>query len=361
MTSRSRLAPAALALTILALPAWAMADVAPPTPADAPYFAYRARGIMGTRFQIMAWVDDAKGEAVLDRALDRVAELDRLLSPWIAGSDVQKVNAAAGGEPVRVDPFTFALMKRTLAFCELTKRAFDPTFFPLTPLYDFRDPEHFRPPKPADIARVLPLVDCRDVALDAAAGTVSLKRHGMGVHLGGNAKGTALDEAAKVLEAAGVRRYYVDGGGDIVVRGEGPKGPWRIGIQNPRGERGRPAGVVKATGGAVVTSGDYERFVVVDGVRYSHIVDPRTGKPATGCMSATVQVPPMPRAGEVADGWATAVCVLGAERGFPLLLANVPGAGAAVIDLNGEVHETPGFDVPVAPIPAGGEPDEDER
>ncbi|TNF35503.1 MAG: FAD:protein FMN transferase [Deltaproteobacteria bacterium] len=347
-------ASAALALALVALTAPAHAEDAP----AGPHFAYRARGVMGTRFQIMAYVPDVASEAVLDRALDRVVELDELLSPWIAGSDVQKINAAAGGEPVKVAPLTLALMQRTRAFCEATGRAFDPTFFPLSPLYDFRDPAHFRPPLEADIARVLPLIDCRDIAIDVAAGTVGLKRHGMGLHLGGNAKGTALDEAAKVLEAAGVTRYYVDGGGDIVVHGDGPKGPWRVGIQAPRAARGEAAGVIKASGGAVVTSGDYERFVVVDGVRYSHIVDPRTGKPATGCMSATVKVPPMPRAGEVADGWATTVCVLGAERGFALLLEHLPGAGAAVIDLDGKVHETPGFGVPIAPVPTEGSPHE---
>jgi thiamine biosynthesis lipoprotein len=342
------------ALTRFALATLALLLVVAPTAAHAaagPHFAARTRGIMGTRFQIMAWVADDKGEAVIDRALDRVAELDRLLSPWIAGSDLQRLNAAAGGEPIHVDPFTLALLQRTLALCATSDRAFDPTFFPLSALYDLRDPEHFRPPSDAAVARLLPLVDCRKVEVDATRGTARLAGHGMGIHLGGNAKGTALDEAARVLEAAGVTRYYVDGGGDIVVRGDGPKGPWRVGIQNPRGAHGQTAGIVHATGGAVVTSGDYERFVVIDGVRYSHIVDPRTGRTAHGCMSATVTVPAGPHAGEVADGWATTVCVLGAERGFPLLRANVPGATAAVIDLAGEVHKTPGFDAPVAPIP----------
>lgn len=311
------------------------------------HFASRAKKLMGTQFQIIAWVPDDATEKALDDALDRVAELERWWSPWIGGSDIQRIDADPGGAPIVVRPETFALLERSVAWCIASGRAFDPTFFALQPLYDLRDPEHFKPPTAELIARTLPLVDCRKVELDPAKRTARLRDHGMGIHLGANAKGTSLDEAARVLERAGIDRYVVDGGGDIACRGEGPKGPWRIGIQNPRGPRGETVGVVLATGGGVATSGDYERFAIVDGVRYHHIVDPRTGKSATGCMSATVTTPPGPNAGEVADTWATAMCVLGPEAGFPLLAANVPGATAAIITPDGVVHRTPGFSWPL--------------
>ena len=319
-----------------------------------PHYASRERMLMGTRFQILARVAEPRAEAALEQALDRVAALEQLWSPWIVGSEVQRINAHAGGEPVAVGAGTFALLERTLALCRATDRAFDPTFFPLTAVYDLRDPAHFRPPSAEDLARIVPLVDCRQVELDPARTTVRLARHGMGLHLGANAKGTALDEAARVLEAAGVVDYVVDGGGDIVARGQGPHGPWRVGIQDPRGPRGTTVGVVATEGGGVATSGDYERFAEVDGVRYSHIVVPRTGEVARGCMSATVVVPRGPRAGEVADGWATVMCVLGPERAFPLLLAAVPGASAAVITPDGVLHRTMGFKAALGAPGSGG-------
>lgn len=311
------------------------------------HFASRERKLMGTRFSIIAWVPEGKDEKALDDALDRVAELERWWSPWIAGSDVQRINADPGGTPVRVRPETFALLERSVAACLASGRAFDPTFFALQPLYDLRDPEHFKPPSADLIARTLPLVDCRKIELDRAHLSVRLGAHGMGLHLGANAKGTSLDEAARVLERAGLERYVVDGGGDIVCRGEGPKGPWRVGIQDPRGPRGETVGVLPATEGGVATSGDYERFAIIDGVRYHHIVDPRTGRSATGCMSATVHVPAGPHAGEVADSWATAMCVLGPEAGFPLLASKVPDATAAIITPDGVVHRMPGYRWPL--------------
>lgn len=326
---------------IAALLALAAAPVA--HAADGPHFAQRERALMGTRFQILAYVPDDAHEQALDDALDRVAELERWWSPWIAGSDVARLDADPGGAPVKVRPQTLALLERSLSACKATGRAFDPTFFALSPLYDLRDAAHFKPPSDAAIAKLLPLVDCRKIALDPKHGTARLAVEGMGLHLGGNAKGTSLDEAARVLEAAGIERYVVDGGGDITCRGEGPHGPWRVGIQNPRGPHGDLLGVVRSTGGGVATSGDYERFAIVDGVRYHHIVDPRTGKSATGCMSATVSVPAGPHAGEIADTWATTLCVLGPDAGLPLLARHVPGALAAVITPDGQVHRSPGF------------------
>ena len=129
----------------------------------------------------------------------------------------------------------------------------------------------------------------------------------------------------------------------MVVSGHGPKGPWRVGIQNPREKAGSLVGLVKRTGGAVATSGDYERYAVVKGRRYHHIVDPRTGEPASGCMSATVTMPAGPHAGEYADGLATVLCVLGVEKGKSLLQA-YEGAEAAVISPDGQVYRSPGFD-----------------
>jgi len=297
--------------------------------------------MMGTVFQILAFVRTLEQERAIDDALLLIADLESRWSPWAETSELFKINKEAGGEPVQVPADTFALMQRSVAMCFTTQKAFDPTFFALSPLYDFRQ-DPFVPPSDEAIAEKLKLVGCDGIEINTTSSTIRLARAGMRIHLGGNAKGTALDRAAGILRQAGIERFVVDGGGDIVALGAGPKGPWRVGVQNPRAPRGTLMGLIESTGGAVATSGDYERFAVVEGTRYHHIVDTRTGKPSTGCMSATVTVPPNPHAGELADSLATALCVLGHEEGL-VLIAKHPGVEAALLSSDGTMHKSKGF------------------
>ncbi len=281
-------------------------------------------------------------ELAISAALDAVDALSKLWSPWEPGSDIARLNAAAGIRPVKLAPSTFALIERSIRACTESDRAFDPTFYVLAPLYDLRA-EGFKHPPSARVNELTQKIDCRKVMLDRKAGTAYLRDRGMAVHLGGNAKGAALDAAARVLAEADIERFCVDGGGDIVARGEGPSGPWRVGIQHPRAPRGKVLAALKITGGAVATSGDYERFVVVDGERVHHILDPRDGRPAEACVSATVIVPPGPHAGELADAWATALCVLGPDKGIPRLERTVAGVAGSVYTRDGTAHKTIGF------------------
>jgi len=295
---------------------------------------------MGTRFAVRAWVENAAQGRALKEALSAVADLEARWSPWIEGSDLWNLNAGAGDKAIKVASDTFALLQRSRDLCLHSKRAFDPTFFSLKSIYDLKRTP-FVPPTPEILKEALPLVDCRKLVLEAG-NQARLQLKGMKLHLGGNAKGTALDRAAAILREAGLERFVVDGGGDVVLQGEGPKGPWRVGIQHPRKKAGTLTGLVRSTDGAVATSGDYERFVVVEDRRYHHIMDPRTGQPASGCMSATVTMPAGPHAGEIADGLATVLCVRGFEKSQSLLRA-YPGSEAAVISPDGVVHKTPGF------------------
>jgi thiamine biosynthesis lipoprotein len=335
---RRRIPLAALAPLLLLAP-HALAD--PPTNTQKGAFVSDSARLMGTQFRVIAWVETPAQRAVVKLALDDVAFLEALWSPWVEGSDITRINRAAGIEMVTVEPRTTDLIVRSKQQCLQTAGAFDPTFYALSGLYNLRDPA-FTPPTAAQIAEKLVLVGCAHIHVDAATNRVGLAKPGVKIHLGGNAKGTALDVAAKRLASAGIARFVVDGGGDIVVRGEGPKGPWRVGIQHPREARGQVVGMAATSGGAVATSGDYERFVVVDGKRYHHIVDPRTGLPASGCRSSTVTVPPGDHAGEIADSLATALCVLGPEAGLAVL-KTVPGATAALIDRHGAVHRSDDF------------------
>lgn len=303
----------ALAVLCLAIAAGAPASAADRPAAFAPRWEERVRGQMGTRFYIKAKIVRAEQTKALDRALVRVEALERLWSPWIAGSDVARLNDAKG-KAVVVEPETIALAERSLALCRQSDGAFDPTFFGLHGLWDLRA-EPFVPPTAEAIAARLVAVGCRHLIVDRKARTLRLARADARIHFGANAKGTGLDAAAAVLRKAGIRDFVVDGGGDLVVEGSGPKGPWRVGVQDPAGRRGQHIGRLELQQVAVATSGDYERVRVVAGVRYHHILDPRTGRPATAARQVTVVVPAGPLAGEQADALATALFVLGPRQG----------------------------------------------
>jgi thiamine biosynthesis lipoprotein len=299
---------------------------------------------MGTRFLIQAHVAGAAQSEAIQRAMTRIAALEKLWSPWIAGSDLQRLNSA-GGAAVIVEPQTVALLQRSLALCKDSGGAFDPTFFALAPLWDLRA-KPFVPPTQAAIDAKLPAVGCADVTIDAKTRAVRLLRPGAQLHLGANAKGTALDAAAQLLRDAGIRDFAVDGGGDLVLSGRGPKGPWRVGIQDPRGARGSIVARLDVSDEAVATSGDNERFAEHDGKRYHHIVDPRTGWPVQVSRQVTVVVAPRGaagrRAGERADAVATALFVMGPAAGLRWLKRH-PGVDALWLDGEGCWQASPGM------------------
>lgn len=312
---------------LLALVLAAAAAVAAPAAATEARWAERARGLMGTRFYLKARLDLPGQEAALDHALDRVDALERLWSPWIASSDVARVNAA-GGAAVPVAAETIALASRSLALCRASGGTFDPTFFALHGLWQL-DARPFRPPTPAAIRARLDAVGCHQLEIDPPRRTLRLRHPGARLHFGANAKGTALDAAAAVLREAGLRDFVVDGGGDLVVSGQGPQGPWRVGVQDPNAARGTNLGAVALGDGGVATSGDYERGVTHQGRRYHHLLDPRTGRPASQSRQVSVVVPAGPHAGEEADALATALFVLGPRQGRRWLARRERGWSAA--------------------------------
>ena len=314
-----------------------------------PRWQQMTRGLMGTRFFIQARVQGEAQAEALQRAMDRVAALERLWSPWIEGSDLHRINAANGAAIV-VEPETEALLQRSLALCRASGGAFDPTFFALSDLWNLKA-EPFVPPAAEAVAARLPAVGCEGVKLDPKARTVQLLRPGAKLHLGANAKGTALDAVANLLRGAGIADFAIDGGGDLVLAGQGPKGPWRVGIQDPRGARGAILARIDVSDVAVATSGDNERFAIVNGRRYHHIVDPRTGWPADQTRQITVLVSANVQgkraragrlAGESADALATALFVLGPVKGRALLRKH-PGVDALWLDAKGDWHPSPGM------------------
>ena len=231
-------------------------------------------------------VSEGEGaRAGLDAAIKRIQEIEERMSATLPGSDVYRINENAGKRPITVESDTFYVIQKAIEFGELTKGALDISTRSLSLLWDITG-ENPRVPEEEEIRRILPLVDYKKIHLDEEKRTVFLEQEGMAIDLGSIAKGYAGDEAARILKENGIAHGLINLGGNIVAIGSKEDGsPWRIGIQNPRmdeskdGQR-RHVAVVEAVDKSVITSGDYERYMVEiyekTGERYHHIFDPST-------------------------------------------------------------------------------------
>jgi len=258
------------------------------------------------------------------------------MNEWRPGSPLAAISHAAGGEPVPTPADVRALIRRGVELGRLTQGAFDITWAALWGVWDFRAVPP-RVPSPAEIEARLPLIDYRLVTIDDDAGTVRLPRPGMVLGLGGMAKGYALDLAAAWLRRWGVRDFLLTAGGQVLARGRRGDRPWRVGIRDPRGPQDDVFATVEIRDASVSTSGDYERAFILDGVRYHHILDPRTGRPANGLRSATV----IDRDATRADALSTALMVLGPHAGMALV-ERLPDVEAVLVDHGGRVHMSAG-------------------
>ena len=262
------------------------------------------------------------------------------MSVNIPGSDISRINAAAGIEPVQAHEDTIKVIERAIYFAELSGGAFDPTVGPIVSLWGIGN-ENPRIPSHSEIEELLPLVNWRNIQLDLKTNSVFLKHQGMALDLGAIAKGYAADEAAAIIRNTKVKQAIIDLGGNIFLFGEKKdKSPWRVGIQNPLKERGTLAGIVQVREKTVVTSGVYERFFEEDGKRFHHIFSPSQGYPAdSGLLSVTLITDNSMQA----DALSTAVFVLGYERGRALL-EFFPDTEAIFIFDDMSIRSTPSVD-----------------
>jgi thiamine biosynthesis lipoprotein len=316
---------------------WSCATPVTPTGHDQPIV--EERPMMGTTTQIQvigAPADQAR--RALDAAFAAIKQVEDLAHPDRPTSDVFRLNEAAGKQPVSVHPIIFAMLQTSQQVSEQSRGAFDATFAGVGRLWKINDPANFAVPTEAEIAAALPQVGYQHLKLDAAAQTAFLEKEGIRIGLGAIAKGWAADLAVDALRREGVANAIVSPGGNMRVTGRKLDQPWRIGIQHPRRPHGESLAVLAVEGDrAVVTSGDYERFVMHNGVRYGHILDPRTGRPADRCQSVTIVGP---NAG-VADALATAVFVLGAVDGLAMLAEHYADYDALVVDPSGGLVYSP--------------------
>jgi len=300
----------------------------------------RAEFTLGTVCQITLF--DQANERVYREIFDRIREIENLMSVNIPGSDVSRVNAAAGIEPVQVHENVYTVIERALYFAQLSGGAFDPTVGPLVSLWGIGG-DNPRVPKQQEIDFALSLINWRDVELDPVTRSVFLKRRSMALDLGAIAKGYAADEAAAIIKNSGIKRAIIDLGGNIVTLGENKdKRPWRVGIQNPIEGQGRGAyiGVLQVTEQTVVTSALNERFFEENGYRYHHILSTSDGYPAeNGLLSVTI----IAHNSMDADALSTAAFVLGYEKGKELI-ESLPDTEAVFILNDLTARKTTGAD-----------------
>ncbi len=291
--------------------------------------------IMGTDVTITVVAkSEAEGAAAIDAAMAEVRRFDGMMSLYKDDSEITRVNLAAGKHPVKVSPEMIEVVEAADLVSGLTNGAFDVTIGPLVVLWQMRLKEG-KTPTDKEIARIKPLVNYKNIIIDKRKSTLFLKNQNMIMDLGGM-KGYIADRVKDLIKKRGIDNAIIALAGDIWVLGRREDGkPWRIGVQHPR-EPEKTITVLDLSDKYISTSGDYERYKIVERKRYHHIIDPRTGNPSTGVISSTL----IGEQGALIDPLSKAPFILGPEEG--LRIVKKAGAEAIIVDEQGKVYMTDG-------------------
>jgi len=270
--------------------------------------------LMGTIAEIKILDDDAvRAEEVIKKCFDKIKEIEEKMSFQCPKSELSFLNQNAG-KKIKVSKDLFYVLERSLNYSKVSDGAFDVTIGPLTELWGFDENKKIIPSRDK-IAQKAVLVDYCQVELNSKKQEVFLKQKGMKIDLGAVAKGYAIEEAVEIIKEAGIENALVDIGRNIKVIGKNPYGKiWKIGIQHPR-KPNEIFSVLPLENMSVATSGDYEHFFIHNGIRYHHIIDPKSGYPTNVCISVTIITP----SAMIADILSTAVFVLGEVAGMDLI------------------------------------------
>ena len=309
-------------------------DLSPVSPA---VVVKRMQMHMGTLVSITAVASsDQAANRAIDAGFKEVKRLEQLLSTWIPESELSHVNVSAGKTPVQVGPDTLAVVQGAIQVAEMTDGGFNIAIGPAVDSWSVLDDQ--RIPTESDLKALRPLVDLQAVHVDVWKRTIFLEKAGMRIDVGGIGKGYAADQAVDALQRAGAVAGVVALSGDIKTFGRLPGGKmFPVGIQHPRQE-GAVVAWIDLQDEAISTAGDYERFFERDGIRYHHILDPRTLQPARSCQSVTV----IAREGVWADGLDTGIFVMGPERGMELV-EQLPDVEAIIVDQDGRMLVSSGL------------------
>jgi thiamine biosynthesis lipoprotein len=285
---------------------------------------------MGSTFEITVVDDDAiRANNHIDAAVTEIKRIERLISSWDMASQTSEINKNAGVKAIRVKKELFQLIERAKSISKLTDGAFDISYASMDRIWKF-DKSMEQMPSDKEIKLSVAKVGAKNIELDAKNNTIFLNKKGMKIGFGAIGKGYAADKAKTLLQERGVSAGIINASGDMNAWGSQPDGtPWRVAIRNPM-NKNKVFALMPLQNKAVVTSGNYEKYVRFNGVRYTHIIDPRTGYPATELISVTVFAPKA----ELADALATAVFVMGKEAGIDRI-NQIPNVDCILIDHKG--------------------------
>lgn len=272
--------------------------------------------LMGNHFEITAVTNDKEfAYDCIDAGADEIRRIEQLLTTFKEDSETNLINRNAGIAPVKVSNETFGIIERAISISKVTQGAFDITYGSIDKrLWNF-DASMTSLPDAATAKKMVRLINYRNIILDKDRSTVFLKNEGMRIGFGGIGKGYAAEKAKQLMKSMGVESGIVNASGDLTAWGFQPGGkPWTIGIVKPDAS-GEVFSYLNITNMAIATSGNYEKFIKIDGKRYSHTINPRTGLPVTGIKSVTV----MTTNAEFADAMATPVMIMGVKAGLDMI------------------------------------------
>ncbi len=287
---------------------------------------------MGSTFDLTIVADNsAEAKLLIASAIAEIDRIERLISSWNNTSETALVNQMAGQKAVKVSKELFDLVVRAKAIARLTNGAFDPTYASVDKIWQFNG-ESILPPKAEVISSSVAKIGYDKIATNQDEYSLYLPLKGMKIGFGAIGKGYAADRVKTLLQQKGVRAGIVNASGDMSAWGKQPDGKaWQVGLVNPKNKQ-KVFAWFPIMNQAVVTSGDYEKYVIMEGKRYGHIINPKTGYPSQGVISCTVFAPKA----ELADALSTALFVMGVEVGLDFI-NQLKQVEAIMIDDNGKV------------------------
>lgn len=297
--------------------------------------------LMGNRFEFTVITEtDQEGNDAIDLAIEEVRRIEHLLTTFSDLSQTSLINANAGIKPIKVDEEVINLIERSIRISEITDGAFDITYGSIDKrLWNFDSTMTSLPDAETALASV-GLIDFQNIILNKELSTIFLKNKGMRIGFGGIGKGYAADRAKLILQQSGIKSGIVNAAGDLITWGNQANGyAWTVGIADPE-QTDRPFSALKISDMAIATSGNYEKYVTINGKRYSHTIDPKTGLPVSGVKSVSIICP----SAELADALATPVVVMGVKVGLELI-NQIKHVACIVIDDDDQVFTSNNINV----------------
>ncbi|WP_435623066.1 FAD:protein FMN transferase [Flagellimonas sp.] len=293
--------------------------------------------LMGTQFEITVVAPNEDiGYINIDEAVSEIKRIEKMISSWDENSETSLINQNAGIKPVKVSKELFNLIDRAIRVSEITDGAFDITYASMDKIWQF-DGSMNRMPSPNEIANSVAKIGYQEILLDTENQTVFLSKSGMKIGFGAIGKGYAADKAKELLVSKQVKAGIINASGDLTTWGtKADGGKWMVGISNPL-DKSKVFSWLPVVESSVATSGNYEKYVVFQGKKYSHIIDPRTGYPTSGVNSVSIFAKKV----ELCDALATAVFVMGRDTGLHMI-NQLDGVEAVVVDSENKIHKSSG-------------------